>query len=152
MGRHNHFWKSGIQLKARSLQVLVCRSNVYASNNGCPFSISYATITATAWRISIWKSRSFQNLCGRMPKSLNLLKRVYILDLTLDMKSLASFEWPSLGVDALEDSLRPESAMALFPSGILIDRHLTLLRASFFSPPLNVTLSLKLADEQWPRY
>ncbi len=82
-----------------------------------------------------------------MPKSLNLLKRVSILDLTLDIKSLASFELPGLGVDALVDPFRPESAMALFSSGILIDRQFTFLRASFFFPPLNVTLSLKLTDE-----
>jgi hypothetical protein len=52
-----------------------------------------------------------------------------------------------LGVDVLVYPLRPESAMALLPSGIFIDRQLKFLRALFFPPPLNVTLSLKLADE-----
>ena len=91
---------------------------------GCPFSISYMPQLLQLHeesRIPTWNSRS----CW-----ISLLNRVSILDLVLDMKSLASFEWPS----SRSPEVRLKSAMALLLSGILYWQAINILVWIFIFP------------------
>jgi len=82
-----------------------------------------------------------------MLKTLNLKKRVSCLPCALDLKCFILCELPGILVEAFSDPFKPESARTFFPSGIMLAKQLGSFCVSFFRPPLNVTLSLALAEK-----